>query len=444
MLMNVSHFARAVFYSILMKKLIQAFLIIIFFSFSENTAFSIDISKAYSDVSKAFEIFIQKNEGETAFRSLLIPSGGRFEGLAYAFTALSNDISFFDANPAASAVLQNTELNFLHNSWIADSKLETVGYTQRKNNIGWGSSLRCFYIPFTEYGSLGEKKSSGFYSETFLTVNFAYNFIAGYNFKGLTIGGNLKLGIRAMPPFAGHDNETDSVSERIKKAKQQNGYAVLGDFGILIRANLAKKFYDDEPNFYFGFIMKNFGTPIKGELPPSYISIGIAYRPVSFFLFAVDISQNIHLKKILSSGFPSASLGIMFSITKYFNLVTGFGIRGGNPHISLGGEVNLENIRINANYTLDMASQTVNLNRISLGIKILLGDGGRKQQKNKIEQLYLQGLKEYNKKNYSGAIDIWKKILETDKRFDPAREGIELAEKQKKLQESLNKILLLE
>lgn len=427
-----------------MKKLIQAFLIIIFFSFTENRAFSIDISNAYSDVSKAFDLFIQQNEGETAFRSLLIPSGGRFEGLASTFTALSNDISFFDANPAASAVLENTEVNFLHNSWIADSKLETVGYTQRKNNLGWGSSLRCFYIPFTEYGSLGEKKSSGFYSETFLTANFAYNFMAGYNFKGFTIGGNLKLGMRAMPPFAGQDNKTASASERIKKARQQNGYAVLGDFGILFRANLAKKFYDGEPNFYFGFMMKNFGTPIRGELPPSYISIGIAYRPVSFFLFALDIRQNIHLKKIQSSGLPSGSFGMMFSITKYFNLLTGFGIRGGNPHISLGGEVNLENIRINANYTLDMASQTVNLNRISLGVKILLGDDGRKQQKNKLEQLYLQGLKEYKNKNYSEAISIWEEILKTDKRFDPAKEGIEIAEQQKKLQESLNKILLLE
>ncbi|WP_038177707.1 UPF0164 family protein, partial [Treponema pedis] len=77
----------------------------------------------------------------------------------------------------------------------------------RNDNFGWGTSLRCFYIPFTEYGTVGEKKSSGFYSETFLTLNFAYNFLAGYNFKGLTIGGNLKMGIRSMPPIAGITEE---------------------------------------------------------------------------------------------------------------------------------------------------------------------------------------------------------------------------------------------
>ena len=192
-----------------MKRFIQAVCILIFLIFSKISLFGADISDSYASTSSAFDIFIQKFEGESAFRSLLIPSGGRFEGLGGSFTALSNDISFFDANPAASALLKETELNVLHNSWIADSKLETVGYTQRKNHLGWGTSLRCFYIPFTEYGKLGEKKASGYYSETFLTANIAYNFLAGYDFKGLTVGGSIKTGIRSMPPFSGQDEAAD-------------------------------------------------------------------------------------------------------------------------------------------------------------------------------------------------------------------------------------------
>ncbi|WP_029409932.1 UPF0164 family protein [Treponema pedis] len=423
-----------------MNKFIQGTLTFFFLIFAWIPVFSVDISNSYSGVSKAFDVFVQKNEGETAFRTLLIPSGGRFEGLGAAFTALSNDISFFDANPAASAFLKNTEINVLHNSWIADSKLETIGYTQRNDNFGWGTSLRCFYIPFTEYGTVGEKKSSGFYSETFLTLNFAYNFLAGYNFKGLTIGGNLKMGIRSIPPIAGITEEAPSKTH----TSAQNGYAVLGDLGIIMRANVLKKFYDFEPNFHFGIMFKNFGTPIRGDIPPAYVSMGFAYKPVSIFLFTVDLQQPVNLKNIKASGFPSASTGMMFSITKYFNLLTGFGIRGGNPRFSLGGEVNLSNITINANYTLDLASQTTNLNRISVGVKILLGDGGREKRRNKVENLYMQGLNEYRKKNYEAAITIWKDVLTMDKTFDPAIEGIEVAEKQKKLQEELNKILLLE
>lgn len=423
-----------------MKRFVQGTFICFFLIFAGISAYSADISNSYYNVSKAFDVFMQKNEGETTFRSLLIPSGGRFEGLGGAFTALSNDSSFFNANPAASAFLKNTEISFLHNSWIADSKLETVGYTQRKNNLGWGAALQCFYIPFTEYGFVGEKKSSGFYSETFFTVNLAYNFFASYDFKGITVGGNLKAGIRAMSPFAGIDND-----EPLKiSAKKQNGYAVLGDFGIIMRANAAKQFYDPDPNFYFGIMLKNFGTPINGEIPPSYIATGIAYRPVSFFLFTIDLKQNINVKNIKASGYPYGSIGLLFSITKYFNLLTGFGIYGGNPRFSLGGEVNLANIRINANYILDLASQTTNLNRISAGVKILLGDDGRGTQRTEIEKLYMRGLNEYRKKNYAEAISIWEEILKTDKHFNPAVEGIKIAEKQKKLQEDLNKILLLE
>jgi len=429
-----------------MKRFIQAVCILIFLIFSKISLFGADISNSYASTSSAFDIFIQKFEGESAFRSLLIPSGGRFEGLGGSFTALSNDISFFDANPAASALLKETELNVLHNSWIADSKLETVGYTQRKNHLGWGTSLRCFYIPFTEYGKLGEKKASGYYSETFLTANIAYNFLAGYDFKGLTVGGSIKTGIRSMPPFSGQDEaaDLDNPEEQYKNASKQNGYAVLADLGIMIRANVLKLFYSDEPNFYFGLSMKNFGPPIRGDIPPSYISMGFAYRPASFFLFGIDINQGVNLVNIRRSGLPYGSVGFMVAITQYFNLLTGFGIKGGNPRFNLGGEINLSNVQISANYTLDLSSQVTNIGRISLGVKLLLGQDKRDEQLNTVKKLYIQGLKAYNDKSYEKAIELWKEILAIDKRYDPAIEGIARAEQQLKLLEEIKQNLLLD
>ena len=429
-----------------MKRFIQAVCILIFLTFSKISLFGADISDSYASTSSAFDIFIQKFEGESAFRSLLIPSGGRFEGLGGSFTALSNDISFFDANPAASALLKETELNVLHNSWIADSKLETVGYTQRKNHLGWGTSLRCFYIPFTEYGKLGEKKASGYYSETFLTANIAYNFLAGYDFKGLTVGGSIKTGIRSMPPFSGQDEaaDLDDPEEQYKNASKQNGYAVLADLGIMIRANIFKLFYSDEPNFYFGLSIKNFGPPIRGDIPPSYISMGFAYRPASFFLFGIDINQGVNLVNIRRSGLPYGSVGLMVAITQYFNLLTGFGIKGGNPRFNLGGEINLSNVQISANYTLDLSSQVTNISRISVGVKLLLGQDKRDEQQDAIKKLYIQGLKAYNDKSYEKAIEIWKEILAIDKRYDPAIEGIARAEQQLKLLEEIKQNLLLD
>ncbi len=425
----------------MMRKFIQVLFIFIFLFFAKFECFAIDISNTYNQISKAFDIFSQENEGESAFRSLLIPSGGRFAGLGYAFTALSNDASFFDANPAGSAIMDNTEIICFHNNWIADAKLETVNYSQRKKDLGWGASLRTFYIPFTEYGPNGEKKSSGFYTESFLVGNVSYNFLAGYDFKGIALGANFKLGLMTFPPFEGQDSSGSSSADHKNNAKMQTGFTAVVDLGIIIRANLWKKFYSDEPNFSFGLAFKNFGPPIKGNSPPAYISLGIAYRPAEIFLFTLDLKENINLTNIKGSGKPYGSLGMMFKITKYFNLLSGVGIRGGNPHFNIGGEVNLKNIHINANYSLDLANQSTALNKISISAKISLGDDGRKERKDKVKSMYIEGLKAYTEKNYTDAIEIWEELLKINPRFDPAIEGIKIAGKQKEMQDELKKIL---
>ena len=427
-----------------MKGFIQASFIFIFLNFAGFRLFCADTSDLYSKISKAFELFTYKNEGESAFRSLLIPAGGRFEGLGTAFTALSNDISFFEANPAGSAFLKNTEIGAAHNNWIADAKLESFAYSQRTDKYGWGAALRCFYIPFTEYGSEGEKKASGFYSETFLIGNFSYNFFSRYDFKGITLGANIKAGITAVPPFSGQNADSSTKAQRRKNARDQNAYALLGDFGIILRANIFKKFYDTEPNFHFGIALKNFGVPIRGDVPPAYVSAGFSYRPVSIFLFSADVNQNVNLKNLKASGLPTFSTGMAFSITQYFNLLTGVAIRGGNPRFTLGGEVNLANMQINANYTLDLTNQIANFNKISVSVKLQLGDRGRGERADKIKKRYFEGLKEFKDKNYQKAITIWTEVLKEDPTFDPAKEGIKIAENQQKMQEDLRRILLLE
>ena len=133
----------------------KLFAVIIIFSLvAAGPLYSIDLSDPYIDITGFFEPLIDENEGLTSFRSLLIPGGGRAEAMGSAFSALANDISFFETNPAGSSTMTNTELAVLHNNWIADSRLETVSMTSRTGNFGYGASFRCFYVPFTEYNTL--------------------------------------------------------------------------------------------------------------------------------------------------------------------------------------------------------------------------------------------------------------------------------------------------
>lgn len=418
-------------------KVLPKILFVIFFSISFPA-----FSSGYSSISRAFNIFTNLHEGEVGFRSLLIHPGGRIAALNGAFTALANDITFFETNPAGSATLRQTELAFFHNAWIADSHLDTISYSMRSGNLGYGTSLRCFYIPFTEYDSYGEKVSSGYYSETFTSFNIAYNFFNGYKFKGLSLGSSLKFGIVSFPPFQG---QTTGSSEAFLKTRKQNAlsqmsFAVLLDVGMQFRGNFFKNFDSKEPNVFFGLAIKNLGPPIKGDVAPASFSLGFAYQPFKIFTFSIDLSCPINIVDVKNSGKPFASLGFMFNITKYFNLLSGFSIRGGNPRFTLGGEVNFSNVQINANYTLDLTSQTTALNHIILGFKIFLGDRGRGKIEDKLETMYIEGLRLYKEKKYKEAIRIWEEVLRINRYFEPAKSGIKSAKNMQTLQTELLKL----
>lgn len=421
-----------------MRGFYKLFLIFLFSLFVSIQVFS----TPYSSISKAFNIFSNIYEGETSFRSLLIHSGGRVAGLNGAFTALANDSSFFETNPAGGATLRNTELAFFHNAWILDSHLDSLFYSMRTGNLGYGAALRCFYVPFTEYGSSGERLSSGYYSETFATFNVAYNFFSGYKFRGLSIGGNLKFGITAFPPFQGYTEGTENLNykERVLNAKKEMSFALLADFGMQIRGDLFKRFDSREPNVFFGIAIKNLGPAIKKDVAPASVSVGFAYQPVKIFTISLDASYPMNVVDITASGKPFFSVGMMFGITQYFNLLTGFGIRGGNPRFTIGGEVNLSSVSINANYTLDLTTQTTALNHIVIGLKIILGDRGRGAIEDKIEAMYIEGLALYQEKKYVEAIKVWEEILKINKYFEPAKVGIRSAKNFALLQEELLKL----
>ena len=418
-------------------KVLSKLLFIIFFSISLPV-----FSSGYSSISKAFDIFTNLHEGEVGFRSLLIHSGGRMAALNGAFTALANDITFFETNPAGSATLRQTELAFFHNAWIADSHLDTLSYSMRTGNLGYGASLRCFYIPFTEYDSYGDKVSSGYYSETFTSFNIAYNFFNGYKFKGLSLGSSLKFGIVSFPPFQGQIDENEKTILKIRKqnASSQMSFAVLLDIGMQFRGNFHKNFDSKETNIFFGLAIKNLGPPIKGDIAPTSFSLGFAYQPFKIFTFSFDLSCPMNILNIKHSEKPFGSLGLMFNITKYFNLLSGFGIRGGNPRFTFGGEVNFSNIQISANYTLDLTSQTTALNHVVVGIKILLGDRGRGEIEDKLESMYIEGLHLYKDKKYKEAITIWEEILKINRYFEPAKSGIKSAKNMQLLQTELLKL----
>lgn len=432
-----------------MRKQKIKFLITVFLLFSTFQARLFALS--YTDIDVALsEIFYtatDPNEGMTTFRSLLIPFGGRTESMGSAYTGLCDDIGYLNFNASAASILKETQFAIFHNSWIADSKLETIAYSTRFGHFGLGFYGSCFYLPFTEYNIFGDRVATSYYSETVGGVNFAYNFLAGYDFKGFALGGTIKTGWREMPNYT--DNNTNAIITN--SGLIQSGLAVMADLGLMLQFNFLKFYSSRDPNVRIGFSAQNFGVSLTGwgskdgiildDPLPSQLCAGISLKFIKPITLTVDFKQPINLLSPSIKLLPSFASGFSLQFTNFLQILAGFEFKGGNPRFSGGFEFELEKIRMNFNYTLDFTSSVNPLNKISVSSKLLLGDHGRSVIDAKVDEYYALGLKFYAMADWTGAIAAWEEALKLNKRFDPAKLGIESAQYQidmfKRIEESL-------
>jgi hypothetical protein len=397
---------------------------ILLFFFMPLAASALDLSDANSTLADVFEWSTDDNEGLTSFRSLNIPVGGRAESLGSACTALCDDISFFDYNPAASSVLPQTEIAVFHNAWIADSAMETISATSRDGNLGYGAQLKCFYVPFSEYNLFGERVAGSYYTETSATINASYNFFAGYDFKGLAVGSNLRFSWRGMPDYT--DNQTDEIISG--SGLEQSALAVMADVGVLLRFNFLKNFADRDPNLSLGLALNNAGVSVTGfgsalaldDPLPTRLSAALAYRIFAPVLFTAEFRKPLNLMDFSSSGAISIASGMEITVTRFFDFDMGFLVQGGNPRISMGSGFQIKAFQMNVNYTFDLTSSQNPVNHISLSAKIKLGDKGRSKLREQVDAYYINGLRLYAEGDLDGAIVQWDLAIALDKRFDPA------------------------
>ena len=423
------------------------FIIFSFICFCVNTWANplTDTSSALGDI---FASLSDPNEGETSFRSLLIPFGGRTESLGSAYTGLCDDISYLQFNPSAGSIQKETQIALFHNSWIADSKIETLAYTTRFNKIphlSWGAYASCFYMPFTEYNFFGDRVAGSYYTETVFALNGSYNLLAGYDFKGLAVGATIKSAWRGMPDYT--DNNTDAIIAGSGLA--QSALAIMGDVGIMMQFNFLKFYSSREPNVRIGVSAQNlgvaltgFGSEVKLDDPlPTTVAAGISVKLIKPITVSADFVQPLNLQNMSTWHIPYFNSGVSIQFASFVSFLAGFSLRGANPRISTGFEVEAAKIRLNFNYSLDLTTSTAPLNRISLSAKILLGDKGRSVIDAEVDEYYQLGLKYYADAKWEDAIMVWEEAVKLNKRFDPAIQGIQSARRQiemfKKIKESL-------
>jgi hypothetical protein len=374
-----------------------------------------DFSDFYYNLSEALSGVADPNTGLTAFPTLLIPMGGKYEGMGTAYTAVALDSGFIEANPSASSSLESTELSFYHHSWIADSNLEGVVYTARYDDLGFGVGGKFLYVPFTEYNEWGDRENRGYISETIATFNVSYNFLSDFNFYGLGLGANLKTAYRNIPKSFYPD---------------QSALTAMVDLGILTRFNFLKFHISRNKNFSLGAVVKNLGLPALGEPLPTLATVGFAWAPIRPLTWAFDF--NLPFSFDPQDAPPetwSMATGFNIVVTNFLSLQTGFRWKADNPKISLGSSVDLEKLSFVLNYNLDLSGRIDPLDKFSLQAKLNLGDRGRGDVQRELDALYLEGLEAYAAGDLKKAIDFWEQVLEIDPTHTPALANIETAKK---------------
>ena len=119
-------------------------------------------------------------------------------------------------------------------------------------------------------------------------------------------------------------------------------------------------------------------------------------------------------------------MGVSANVTKFLSMRTGILYRAGSSRFSVGSAINLDRIALDVNYSLDLLTQLQPFNRLSLGVRLDLGDNGRQQKANKAEELFLLGLEAYSRGNIPDAKLCWEEALRIDPKYDPARESLNM------------------
>ena len=325
-------------------------------------ALGLDLASLYYAWAESFEGDIDPNVGLTSYPSLLIPVGGRYEGIGTAATAVSGEAAFIEANPASSAAMMGAELAFHHRKWIGASVIEEIVFAEAIGPFGLGVLAKVLYSPFTAYDGFGERDAVGYFAEGVGLLNASLDIVSSPIFA-LSIGANAKIAFRYL---------TDDIALR------QSSFAIPTDLGILMSGKLFDLSIDERRNAAIGVALKNFGLPGENEAPlPTTIAIGLSYSPFPALTFSSDVNVPISLN---GNNDPperiSYSAGAQVRITPFFSVHTGAIIKPGNPSVAIGASIRFEKLEFVINYTVDLMRGLNPFDTISLASKISLPNDG--------------------------------------------------------------------
>lgn len=388
--------------------------ILMYSCFTGFSAWSQEYQDYLSDIFDTFPgLQNPENTGLTTLPVLEISAGGEQRNLGNAYTAVARDVSFMEANAAASSILEFTELAFYHRNIISDVSLDSVFFTRRHNNFGYGFAGKFLHFEFTRMDSRGNQVAAANPSEMVFAANASYNFLDNFYSSGLALGVNLKLAHRNVPGqlYRGVLDPDEY---------NQNLFAFMGDIGLLSRFNFLKGYAARDKNFSLGATVLNLGPPVKGDALPTEAVAGISYRPLRFIMISSDINYMMNLVDFTKSEGLGFALGADFRFVDFFSIQTGIDWKGYNPSLSFGADVNLEPVSFQVNYTLDLSTSVNSVDNFSVAASVNFGDEGREALQNMVDEIYIHALTALSNGEFRRVIELCDRIIDRETGLDPS------------------------
>lgn len=126
--------------------------------------------------------FDRSSAGTSAAQFLKVASGARGVALGEAFSALSDDASAMDWNPAGLMKISRRSVTLMHSPYLASSYVDFFSYAERAGEVGsWGMAVK-----YMNYGKITQTDTAGAETgdltpyEISVNVGFAA-YITGFN-----------------------------------------------------------------------------------------------------------------------------------------------------------------------------------------------------------------------------------------------------------------------
>ncbi len=239
-------------------------------------------------------IFSQ-SAGNTGLSFLKIGFGARNIAMGDAGSVIANDVTSINYNPAGLAGIENTQLAFMHNSWIQDIRSELGAVKFNLFNLPFAVGFNV-----TTIGDIPVRETAG---EPLAFFNG--NYFSGSVSTGFFLADDLSFGVTAKYLYEGLLND------------ESDGFAF--DFGLKYKTAIE--------GLYASAVIKNLGSlsPLRIEKTklPSEIRVGPAYQfslPESKF----DFILAAEFQKYLNTDDIHFNLGGEITYNKVIALRVGY------------------------------------------------------------------------------------------------------------------------